>query len=236
MPEIPALLANTLVPLFARPTRAVAIEELSPRLKRVRFEGAALRGVRWRPGQEVEFRVSGTAFRHYTPSHFDGASGALEVVFFLHGGGPGSAWASELKAGAHVDVLGPGGGFGLDASATTHVFLGDETSLGVFYAMMRALPPGTRVAGAVEVEPGCERWPSLLGLSLEGAVRGGGPRGAPLHTWIERNRDQAERAAVYLVGHAGSIVSLRKALIDDHGRPKRAIRTKVYWADGKRGL
>ncbi|AKT36728.1 siderophore-interacting protein [Chondromyces crocatus] len=243
MPEVPAMLANVMEPWFARATRVTGVEDLAPRLKRVRFEGGSLRGLRFRAGQEVEFRVSETAFRHYTPSFFDGVAGALEVVFFLHGHGPGSHWASGLREGSTANVLGPGGKLGLDPFAATHVLLGDETSIGLFAAMGRSLPPGSRAVGAVELDAGCERWPGLAGSALDGVARGKGPRGAPLRTWLEEHpawleprRAQKGDTTFYLSGHAGSIVELRRWLVEERGIPKGAIRTKAYWADGKRGL
>ncbi|EYF02938.1 siderophore-interacting protein [Chondromyces apiculatus] len=243
MPEVPAVLANVMEPWFARSANVTAVEDLAPRLKRVRFEGSALRGVRFHAGQEVEFRVSETAFRHYTPSAFDGTQGALEVLFFLHGHGPGSTWASGLREGTRANVLGPGGRFTLDPFAATHVLLGDETSLGLFSAMGRSLPPGSRAVGAVEVEPGCERWPALAGSLLDGAPRRAGKRGEALRRWVEehpawldKRRAHNGDTVFYLAGHAGTLVELRRWLVEERGIPRRAVRSKAYWADGKRGL
>lgn len=53
MPEMPAFLANLLEPRFARAATVMAVEELAPRLRRVRFAGPALRGVSFRAGQEI---------------------------------------------------------------------------------------------------------------------------------------------------------------------------------------
>ncbi|WP_226994143.1 siderophore-interacting protein [Myxococcus hansupus] len=235
---MPALLANTLVPWFAKPTRVTTIESLAPRLRRVRFVGDALKGAHFEPGHEVEFRVGPTAFRHYTPTHVDVATGALEVVFFLHGQGPGSAWAEALQPGALVDILGPGGRFVLNREAQHHVLLGDETCLGLFVALLRALPPSANVSGAVEVSPGAEDWPGLVGLPLTAVPRTGPtPRGMALLTWLESSGlEGSTGTTAYLSGHAGSIVMLRKELLERRGFAKRDVRSKAYWADGKRGL
>ncbi|WP_153904240.1 hypothetical protein [Myxococcus sp. AB056] len=88
---MPAVLANTLVPWFAKATRVTSVETLAPRLRRVRFEGESLKGVRAEPGHEVEFRVGPTAFRHDTPSLVDPARGALKVVVFFHAKAPEAA-------------------------------------------------------------------------------------------------------------------------------------------------
>ncbi|WPB73655.1 hypothetical protein KYC5002_31990 [Archangium violaceum] len=91
MPEMPAFLANVLEPRFARPARVVDVVDLAPSLRRVCLEGDSLKGVAFRPGDEIELRVSERAFRHYTPAVFEPATGSLEIVFYLHGRGPGSS-------------------------------------------------------------------------------------------------------------------------------------------------
>jgi NADPH-dependent ferric siderophore reductase len=235
MPELPGFLSMRVERWFARPARVVAVEDIAPRLRRVGFEGDALRNVKYRPGQEIELRVSDTAFRHYTPAFFDAERGRMEVFFFLHGHGPGSTWGSQLVAGAKVNVLGPGGGIGFDPNAQTHVLLGDETCLGLFSALARALPGAATVAGAIEVDEGSESWPALAGLPLDPAVRNGGARGQALASWVEHSLPAID-AFVYLAGHAGSIVALRKLVVERWGFNRSRIRTKPYWADGKRGL
>lgn len=233
MPEMPAFLANFLEPRFAKVAHVCEVADLAPRLRRVRFAGAALRGISFRAGQEVEFRVSERAFRHYTPASFDPQQGTFDVLFFLHGNGPGSAWAKALQQSQPVNVLGPAGGFHLVQEAATHVFLGDETSLGVFRAMRTAT--AARVTGAVEVDAGADDWTALSQLDLPAVTRDG-QRGGALRRWLEGFAEApSDRVAFYLVGHAATIVELRAALLK-RGWPRRAIHTKAYWADGKRGL
>ena len=233
MPEMPAFLADVLEPRFARPAVVTDVCELGLRLRRVRFEGEALRGVAFRPGQEVELRVSPRAFRHYTPVAFDGRAGTLDVVFHLHGNGPGSAWAAALAPGSRANLLGPGGGFGL-RPADTHVLLGDETTLGLF-ACLAAAASG-RVLGAVEVDTAEERsLPAAVGLRLPAVVRRE-PRGDALLDWLTDARlPVSPTTCFYLAGHTASIARLRAALLR-LGWRRGNIRTKPYWADGKRGL
>lgn len=232
MPEMPAFLANVLEPRFARPARVMEIVDLAPMLRRVRLEGSALQGVAFLPGHEIEVRVSERAFRHYTPSSFDTARGALEIVFYLHGQGPGSSWASALSLGQQVNVLGPGGSLRLQ-EARRHVFLGDETALGAFVCMARSARG--EIVGAIEVDRGNEGWPNAAGLALPAVARVG-LRGDALLEWLRAHMPSVESdVCFYLVGHAASIVRLRAALLDG-GWSRRSVRTKPYWADGKRGL
>lgn len=232
MPEMPAFLANLLVPSLARPATVVAVDDVAPSLRIVRFAGKALQGVEYFEGQEVEFRVSAREFRHYTPLRFDSASGTMEIAFFLHGRGPGCEWARSLDAGNVVQVLGPGGNFGL-RDAERHVLLGDETTLGLFSSFAQARPEDW--LGAIEGGNEARSWPGAF--ELHGAfVRRGALRGDALLSWLEEARlPVEERTCFYLVGHAGSILRLRSKL-RQLGWPPHRIRTKAYWADEKRGL
>lgn len=233
MPEIPAFLADAFAPRFARPSRVERIETLSSNIRRIRFALAPAERLRFCPGQEVEFRVGATSFRHYTPSELDPIAGRLEVIFYLHGSGPGSAWAAALRPGDPAPLLGPGGRFKLDEDAASHLLLGDETCLGLFCALCAAAPGSVR--GAIEVDAINEGVPRALGLPLDAVVRdASAPRGAALRAWLRRASPSGGTA--YLAGHAQSIAALRQQLTEKHGYTRRSIRTKAYWADGKRGL
>lgn len=235
MPELPKLLADWFTLPFRRPVEVVSIETLAVDLIRVKVSGQSLVGVRCIPGQEVEFRVSETSFRHYTPSLFNSERGEMELVFFLHDKGPGSSWARGLKVGDSIDVLGPGGKFGLSDSAGAHVLFGDETVLGLCEHLERA--SGSKLCGAIELEADRLDWPSALGLKRVESVTRLAKRGQALAQWGEKHFKErgSSETHYYLVGHAQSIVEIRKALVAA-GCKKRQIRSKAYWADGKRGL
>jgi hypothetical protein len=64
----------------------------------VRFQGEGLLGIRFTPGQEVEFRVDQRCFRHYTAAAFDSLLGEVDVVFYLHGDGPGAGREPSIPA------------------------------------------------------------------------------------------------------------------------------------------
>jgi NADPH-dependent ferric siderophore reductase len=233
VPELPAPVAGRAERWFARPASVVGVDRPAARLRRVRFAGDALRDRRWTPGQEVEFRVGPREFRHYTPAAFDTGAGELEILFHLHGNGPGSAWAAGLRPGDEVGVMGPGGRFTVRA-APAAVLCGDETSLGLFRALAGALPAGARLTGAVEVGP--DLVPAardLLPAALAVLPRDAG-RGDALAGWLPASRP-GPGAVAYLAGHAGTVRRLR-ALLLEAGLDRRAVRAKAYWADGRRGL
>lgn len=102
MPESPAFLADAFAPRFARPAHVERIGTLSSNIRRIRSSIASAARLRFSPGQEIEFRVGATSFRHETPSTLDPVARRLAVIFFLHGSGPGSAWAAALREHLHA--------------------------------------------------------------------------------------------------------------------------------------
>ncbi|MEM6265765.1 MAG: oxidoreductase, partial [Bacteroidota bacterium] len=99
MPSLPKWLANTTEKLLKdqfHPVEVTGAALIAPELKRVTFSGN-LSKTQFQPGQVIEFRINETDFRHYTPSVFDIEKGICEVLFYLHGKGPGSSWAANLK-------------------------------------------------------------------------------------------------------------------------------------------
>lgn len=233
MPELPKLVADIFSALFCRPAKVTKIETIAHRFRRVTFQGERLRGVSFRPGQEIEFRVSDTSFRHYTPLHFDPELGVMQVLFFLHGDGPGSIWVEKLETDQEVNVLGPGGRFGL-RKGTNHILLGDESSLGLAINLSSACD---ELVGIIETAKDCKHWPEDLKVRGLRAVERTGDRGSALVNWIEESLGSRRDPdpVFYLVGHAQSIHRLREQLIG-HGYAARKIRRKPYWSDGKRGL
>ncbi|PCC75213.1 NADPH-dependent ferric siderophore reductase, contains FAD-binding and SIP domains [Nannocystis exedens] len=233
MPEIPAFLAARAEAWFGRACTVLETETLAPRLRRVRFGGAPLKRCGWRPGHEVEVRVGAREFRHYTPMRWDDARGEVDILFYLHGRGPGSAWAEALREGDATHLMGPGGRLRLDADAAHHVFLGDETTAGLFAALARAVPPSAGLTGAVEGEGLPPDLFTAMGLPLDVLSRGP-TRGAALLAWLDRV--VTVDSVYYLAGHAESVVALRRALQRQWSIPARRIRTKAYWSDNRRGL
>lgn len=235
MPKIPSLLVNFLESKYSNSVEVVEIKDLTLQLRRVRFYGDALKGCPFRPGQVVEFRVNTQTFRHYTPSSFDSQLGFMELLFYLHGKGPGSTWASQLKVGDHIKILGPGGRFYFQSKAKTHVFLGDETTLGLFSCLQNAAPIGS-IQGMIEVNLGNAVWVEHLGLQLSVNERYQTSRGVHLLGWIQQHADSLGRDAhFYVAGHAQSTASVR-SLLKELGYSRKQVSCQNYWDERKKGL
>lgn len=234
MPELPTFLASRAERWFGLPSTVAAVEPLSPRFRHVRFAGEALKDRRWEPGHEIEFRVGERELRHYTPACYDRTAGVIEVIFYLHGHGPGSIWAAGLRPGQTALVMGPGNGGMQRMAGDWQLFLGDETTVGALQVMSQAIAPGTPVVGAIEVEVGETHIVEAL-LPRFAVLSRQPTNGAALDAWLREMTLPPGRGAAYLLGHGQSIQRQRTALLA-RGLERTQIRCRAYWADGKRGL
>lgn len=218
-----------------------AVEDLTPRLRRIRIVGPELRDLDWTPGQHIRLLVGdlGSAqnwlrglrdtLRTYSLWDHDD-SGRLELCVFDHGNdGPGARWAGDVRAGQRVAFTRPEGRFVLDDSAPYHLFAGDETAAVPFGAMLRALPEKTHVHGVVEVD-GPDDWlPLALGWVYRSA-------GESLVDGVRALDLPAEPGVAYVAGEARACQAVRRHLVQDRGWPRRSVVVKAFWAPGKRGL
>lgn len=244
MPTIPKWMADAMQAVFSgmyHPVKVVAIEELSVKLRKVRFEGDFSKSKRpFVPGNVIEFRISDTEFRHYTASHFDAKAGVCEVLFYLHDKGPGSKWAAALKTGDALYLLGPGGKIKYNNASQFHIAFGDETSLGLFMCMAaEAKRRGHSFACIAELDKENNHWPAMLQLEPMMAVKDEEMKATDaihyLHHYLQNNPIVKAQTIFYLTGNAQSIVSVKKFLLNN-GFDSKQIQTEPYWAKGKKGL
>lgn len=237
MPRVPKWMANAMESLFSgsyHPVQITAVSYLADHFKKVRFEGDFSKLSKpFIPGNVIEFRVTDTEFRHYTPSFFDMEKGVCEVLFYLHGKGPGSAWAERIRVGDTTKLLGPGGKIRFNGQATRHLCFGDETSLGLLKCLYdEALKRNHLCQCIAELDPAHAEWPGLLELKCINVEKDGftGDREV-----IDKIGQDLQDTAFYLTGNAKSIQTIRKYLTEK-GVPGKQIHTEPYWSEGKPGL
>jgi NADPH-dependent ferric siderophore reductase len=117
-----------------------------------------------------------------------------------------------------------------------HVFVGEETAAVAFGAMVRALPPDVPAYGIIEVEGPEDHLP--FSRQLHWQYREGRPAAAS-QTLVEaftRLQLPSQPGVAYLAGEARTIQLLRRHLVAERGWPRQAVRTKPFWAPGRRGL
>lgn len=244
MPKVPKWMANAMESLFSgmyHPVQVTAVEDLENKLRKIRFEGnfSTLRKG-FTPGNVIEFRISDTEFRHYTPSYFNQEEGICEVLFYLHDKGPGSKWVADLKTGDRLNLLGPGGKIKYNPNFQTHIACGDETSLGVFACIKaEADKQGDRFLGIVELDKTHEHWTKILKLDSFTVTKSENPKGTETIIQLDKlfkslNLNKAE-TVFYLTGNAKSILNIKKFLLKNDFSNKQ-IQTEPYWVEGKQGL
>jgi NADPH-dependent ferric siderophore reductase len=231
--------------LFSVTGTVTQLDPITRRMLRIRIEGDDLAGLACLPGQQVRVHVAGLRWLHprdmlrsYSVWQHDDTG--IELCVLNHDtGGPGAQWARQLRTGDPVSFGKPEGSFVLREGAY-QVFAGEETAAVAFGAMLRALPPATPVYGILEVDELGDRLPLglPLGHQLTWQYREGRSAAAsqPLLETFTRLRLPPEPGVAYLAGEARTIQLLRRHLVSERGWPREAVRTKPFWAPGKRGL
>ncbi len=240
MPKVPKWIANAMESLFSgsyHPVSVTAVDYLSSRMKKVMFEGdfSKLRKP-FIAGNVIEFRVTDTEFRHYTPSFFDTGKGICEVLFYLHGKGPGSHWAEKIRVGDTTKLLGPGGKIRFDDQVSKHLCFGDETSLGLLKCLSDEAAGRNQLCRCIaELDEAHREWPGLLGLKCNTVNKDPVAKAQEAIDKIKEYGNSLADTAFYVTGNAKSIQAIKKYLTDK-GIPGRRIHTEPYWTEGKAGL
>jgi ferric-chelate reductase (NADPH) len=168
-------------------TRVDAVHALSPHFRLVSLRSDALRRVAHAPGDKVQVRVGGMAFRTFTPFRLGEGDDSLELLGYGARQRAGRPLARSVAPGDRCHVMGPRRSMDLAAIDRSTVFVGDETSLGLALALCGTPLGGLdthfifEVADAVEVRTVLE----AMG------------RGMLQHAWlVERRADGAHLAEV----------------------------------------
>ena len=99
--------------------------------------------------------------------------------------------------------------------------------------MLGAVPPGTPVAGVIETATPDEQLELPSADELTWHVR---DDASGLLRALQELRLPDAPGVAYVAGEAATVAAVRRHLQDERGWSRRAIRTKPFWAPGKRGL
>ncbi|MEU7857133.1 siderophore-interacting protein [Nonomuraea sp. NPDC049141] len=224
-------------------------EQVTPRMRKIRIGGEALAGLKWTPGQHVRLAVKdiftarawlrgeiANALRTYSIWHHDPTWDTIELIGFDHGGdGPGTSWIRNARPGQEIAFTKPEGSL-VVRPAPYHLFAGEETASVAFGAMLRALPEGEVVFGAVEADgPGdhLDLPRDLTRVCREGASAASSEL---LVAAVRKLALPDEPGVAYLAGEARTIQAVRAHLVRERGWQRQNVRTKPFWTPGKRGL
>jgi NADPH-dependent ferric siderophore reductase len=192
----------------------------------------------WTPGDKIQFRVAGDALtmRTYTPVRWDTVTGDTAILVYLHGAGPGSAWAQDVAAGDTVHVIGPRRSLDLTRFTSAPIFVGDETSVGLRVAWMAAHPNLEPVRDIFELDANSPTVLRALGLAPVHVTREETNGHLPvLVEHVVAAATEHHESPLILTGRSTTIAAIRGAL-KAAGQAQRTTRVRTYWDPRRTGL
>jgi NADPH-dependent ferric siderophore reductase len=241
VPRVPKWVADAMESVFSGQIRKVEVTEISylnPYLKKITFKGD-FANVKFKSGQAIAIRVNETNFRNYTPSYWDSELGVFQVVFHLHGNGPGSTYISNLQLNDTIAIVLPRGFELYKEAHKYHFFFGDETAIGLFQSLQQVIEEnGQDYIGILELNKETLNFKINTNTGLE-IVPASADKAQSAISLLEQLPDRVwalwKDAAFYLMGNGKSIQKFRDAL-KEKGVNIRNIKTQPYWMEGKFGL
>ncbi|MGH3686974.1 MAG: siderophore-interacting protein [Pseudonocardiaceae bacterium] len=219
------------------------VQQVTPRMRRVRLVDDSLAGLAAVPGQSIKIYVpdlvSGRpvsrdyTVRDYPVGDHEGARPTLDIDFVLHGEGPAAMWARRVQPGETLEFVGPSGRFRPDPAADWHLFAGDETALPAIQAYVAMLSPDACAYLYLEVTDAAEQQP------MPGAA-------CPIVCWLHRGAltpgmstllEDALHALqlppgqgrIWVAGHTPTVRRIRAHLLNERGVDRRALYAKGFW-------
>lgn len=215
--------------------KILSVECLSPHIKRIRFQGDIYK-MNFEIGYASVIRVTETAYRNYTVAYYNKQQGIFDIVFHIHGNGPGSGYANNLQAGDEIFISGPRGKKFYDAKAGKHFIFGDETTLGLACSFLPVLEQGRHEFQCYfELEEENKDVPRLLGLKNYTVF----PKNGSFRNekWLSElpvfQKEEWRDASFVLAGNVRSVQAFRKVL---KNRNASKVASQGYWLEGKSGL
>jgi NADPH-dependent ferric siderophore reductase len=241
MPRVPKWVADAMESVFSNQVKKVVVSEITymnPYLRKITFKGS-FSSVKFKLGQAIAVRVNETNFRNYTPSYWNSEDGVFQVIFHLHGNGPGSNYISNLHLNDIVTVALPRGFDVYREEHKYHFFFGDETTIGLFESLQSSIEAhGQEYIGILELNKDTlsSRIHTNSGLEV---VMSSIDKAQNAISFLEKLPDRVwelwKNGAFYLMGNGQSIQRFRNAL-KSKGVNTTNIKTQAYWVEGKLGL
>lgn len=215
--------------------KVLEISCISPRIKKIRFQGDISK-MNFQIGYANVIRVSETEYRNYTVAYHDKKKGVFDMIFHIHGNGPGSQYIDTLKTGDELYVSPPRGKKQYEPGLKQQFIFGDETSLGLASSFVPYLKKNNhQFQFYFELEEANKNVPGLLGLeNVTVFPKNGSFRN---EKWINElplfKTPEWKTASFVLIGNVKSVQTFRKVL--KNNMPGK-IATQGYWLEGKKGL
>jgi NADPH-dependent ferric siderophore reductase len=234
------------------------VTELTPHMLRVTFRGPDLEGFEiagptghvklflpQEGQQEIDFAAlaaprgerppSAPISRTFTPRRFDGATGELDIEFFVHGEGPASTFARTTRPGAVVAVAGPSRPYRPDP-ANFQLLAGDETAFPAIAMILEAFPADARGHVVIEVGDALDipSFAAPAGFELRPVLRGEDAAGDAMVAALEGYEPPTGPCQAWVAGESRAIRRARAILLAQ-GLPASLLTTRGYWRQGEAG-
>lgn len=165
--------------------------------------------------------------RTYTVRSWDPVAREMAVDFVVHGdAGLAGPWAQRARVGEQVTFLGPGGGYGPEASADWHLLVGDESALPAIAAALEQMPSGALVHAFVEVSDASEEQKIVTpdGVAVTWLHRGDRPVGELLTAAVKGLDFPEGQVQAFVHGEAGFVKEIRRYLRVEREIPLSQLR------------
>lgn len=233
--SIPKWVSNLFGSTMRPNVKVVETHYISPQIKQIRFQGEISKW-NFQIGYASVVRVSETEFRNYTVAYHDKENGLFDIIFHIHGKETGSQFLDNLKANDALFISPPRGKKLYDPSRKQQLFFGDETSIGVAYALLPLLKKNNhQFQFYFELNEVNKHIPKLLELENSTVF----PKNNSFRNeqWISNlplfKTNEWNTANFALVGNVKSVQTFRKVL---KARTQGNIYSQGYWLEGKKGL
>jgi NADPH-dependent ferric siderophore reductase len=206
----------------------VGVDEVAPHVRLITMASSDLVGFDYKPGQDLLFEFPDgdkTVRRRYTIRRLDPAAGIADFEIEIHDGrGPATRWAAKAEIGEHLEAIGPRGGISLRPTATSHLFVVDDSAMPAAFAQLEALPAGTPATALLATRHGAKSRPAPAGAPATALV------------WLDQaelremlsDLPPAAGTAAYLFGERHLVRTAAELLIAG-GLDSDAIASKAYW-------
>lgn len=230
-----------------------AVEDVTPRLKRVTLAGEELAGMdppqlassvrlllsdetpTWNGNEFLLADGSRPVIRTFTPLRFSASAGTLDIEIVRHGGGAASEWVASAAVGDEVALSGPGRGYEIDAAATAFVIAGDETALPAIGQLLEAVPESLPASAHVEIADSSARIDGGAYGAVEWHELPSDDRPGDALVGVMAALDIPDAASVWVAGEAAAVQRIRKHLFDERGLTRSQATVRGYWKHGRTG-
>ena len=185
----------------------------------------------WQEVQHMKCKVGPLSYRDYTPSGWDVETRTCTLFIDADHEGQGSRWVKNLQTGDRISYLGISSSHHHPAPGKRLVFLGDETTIGHFFALHQLAGLRAHVEGAITLahkhhQDEFSHYFSQLGLQT--LDKGDNGQYRKLEEWVGDLRAGDNDTVFYLAGYSPAVVRMRK-LLKGKGYSGNQVRAQGFW-------